>query len=104
MQETTKMIFPDWYECKYDKDVLALANHLGGKAPKETFQWEDPEYVILEAGVDRDMALVGLHLGIYVEKTVEEIANEVKRPPKTVHTQLYRAKRMLQQRWKGEGP
>ena len=35
MQETTKMIFPDWYECKYDKDVLALANHLGRKAPKE---------------------------------------------------------------------
>ena len=32
------------------------------------------------------------------EKSVEEIARALRRPPKTVHTQLYRAKRMLQQK------
>ena len=88
MEEITKMIFPDWYECKYDKDVLALANHLGRKKPKETFVWEDPEYVILEAGVDHDMAQVGLHLGIYVEKTVEDIAKEMNKPEAYVKEQL----------------
>ena len=29
------------------------------------------------------------------EKSVEEISNALGRPPKTVHTQLYRAKQML---------
>ena len=37
------------------------------------------------------------------EKTVEEIAGLLDRPSKTVHTQLYRAKRMLQQHLKGDG-
>ena len=88
MQDITKMIFPDWYQCRYDQDVLALANHLGRKKGKDTFTWEDPEYVILEAGVDKDMALVGLHLGIYVEKTVEDIAKEMNQSEAYVEEQL----------------
>lgn len=36
------------------------------------------------------------------EKSVEEIALLLKRPPKTVHTQLYRAKNQLQNKLKGE--
>lgn len=32
------------------------------------------------------------------ERSVEEIARALRRPPKTVHTQLYRAKRLLQQK------
>lgn len=32
------------------------------------------------------------------EATVEEIARTLERPPKTVHTQLYRAKQMLQKK------
>jgi RNA polymerase sigma-70 factor (ECF subfamily) len=35
------------------------------------------------------------------ERSVDEIATHLKRPPKTVHTQLYRAKHMLQQKLKG---
>ena len=31
------------------------------------------------------------------ERSVEEISRALRRPPKTVHTQLYRAKRLLQQ-------
>ena len=37
------------------------------------------------------------------EKTVEEIAVLLGRPSKTVHTQLYRAKHLLQQNLKGDG-
>lgn len=35
------------------------------------------------------------------QRTVEEISTLLKRPPKTVHTQLYRAKTMLQQQIEG---
>ena len=54
MKDITKMIFPDWYECTYNEKVLALANHIGRKKPgaKNAYKWDDPEYVILEAGVD----------------------------------------------------
>lgn len=38
------------------------------------------------------------------EKTVEEIAQRLDRPPKTVQTQLYRAKRILQQQIREEEP
>ncbi len=35
------------------------------------------------------------------EQTVEEISRRLERPPKTVHTQLYRAKHILQEKMKG---
>lgn len=37
------------------------------------------------------------------QKSVEEIATELSRPPKTVHTQLYRAKQMLKKTLTEEG-
>lgn len=37
------------------------------------------------------------------ERSVEEIARALERPPKTVHTQLYRARRLLQQKIKERG-
>ena len=77
MKDITRMYFPDWYKCQYKEKVLALANHLGRKKGKDSFLWDDPEYVILEAGVDDDMAEVGMHLGIFVKKTAEEIAKEM---------------------------
>lgn len=89
MKDLTKMWFPDWYECKYNEKVLALANHLGRKkGGKDTFLWDDPEYVILEAGCDDDMAEVGCHLGIYEKKTAEEIAKEMNKPLAYVDEQL----------------
>lgn len=36
------------------------------------------------------------------EQSVEEIAQRLERPPKTVHTQLYRARQMLQKKLEGE--
>lgn len=88
MKDITKMYFPDWYECQYKKKVLALANHLGRRTEKDSYQWDDPEYVILEPGVDDAMAEVGLHLGIYVKKTAAQIAAEMNRPETYVKEQL----------------
>lgn len=90
-RELTKMWFPDWYVGKNDEKVLALANHLGRKkSPKESFTFEDPEYVILEAGVDAEMAEVGCHLGITKNnwKTAEQIATEMGKPVDYVEGQL----------------
>ncbi len=88
MKDITKMIFPDWYKCQFNQKVLELANHLGRKKGKETFLWDDPEYVILEAGVDNEMAEVGCHLGIYEKKTTAEIAAEMNKPLDYVDEQL----------------
>lgn len=89
MKDLTKMWFPDWYECKYDQKVMDLANHLGRKkGGKDTYLWDDPEYVILEAGCDSDMAEVGCHLGIYERKTAADIAKEMDRPVEYVEEQL----------------
>lgn len=90
MKDLTKMVFPDWYKCRYNEKVLALANHIGRKKPgsKGAYQWDDPEYVILEAGVDDDMAEVGLGLGISVKRTAAEIAEIVNRPKDFCHEQL----------------
>ena len=90
MKDITKMIFPDWYECKYNEKVMALANHIGRKKPgsKEAFKWDDPEYVILEAGVDDEMAEVGLGLGTNIKRTAKEIAQIVNKPEDYCHEQL----------------
>lgn len=88
MKDLTKMIFPDWYQCRYNENVLKLANHLGRKKGKDSYQWDDPEYVILEAGVDDNMAEVGCHLGLYEKKTTQNIAEEMNRPFAYVEEQL----------------
>lgn len=88
MKDITKMIFPDWYECQHNEKVMQLANHLGRRKAKDSYQWDDPEYVILEAGVDNDMAEVGCHLGIYVKKTAQDIAKEMGKPVDYVEEQL----------------
>ncbi|HEY9573943.1 MAG TPA: FAD-dependent oxidoreductase, partial [Lachnospiraceae bacterium] len=88
MKDITKMIFPDWYECKYDQKVLDLANHLGRRKKKNSYLWDDPEYVILEAGVDEDMAEVGLHLALYEHKTAKQIAKEMNKAEDYVLEQL----------------
>lgn len=91
MRELTKMWFPDWYVGRHDEKVMALANHLGRKkGDKDSFNYDDPEYVILEAGVDAQMAEVGCHLGITKKnwKTAEQIASEMNKPVDYVEEQL----------------
>lgn len=89
MKDVTKMIFPEWYKCQYNQKVLDLANHLGRKkGSKDSYLWDDPEYVILEAGVDNDMAKVGCYLGIYEKKTAADIATEMNKPEEYIKEQL----------------
>ncbi|RRD94681.1 FAD-dependent oxidoreductase [Clostridiales bacterium COT073_COT-073] len=82
------MIFPEGYECKYNQKVMDLANHLGRRKAKNSYLWDDPEYVILEAGVDDEMAEVGLHLELYKNKTAADIAAEMNLPEEYVLEQL----------------
>lgn len=71
----TKMIFPEGYECKYNENVMAFTNMLGRKkAEKNGYRWDDPEYVILEAGVDDEMAEIGLAMGYFTKRTAAEMA------------------------------
>lgn len=90
MKDLTRMYFPDWYKCEYKQKVLDLANHIGRKKPgsKGAYQWDDPEYVILEAGVDDEMAEVGMGLGISKKRTVKEIAAIVNKPEDYCFAQL----------------
>ncbi len=94
MSSTVKMRFPQGYVCRYDKKIMALANMIGRKKAgvepggKGSLKWDDPEYVILEAGVDDDMATVGLALGSYEKKTASHVAKELNLDEKFCHEQL----------------
>jgi len=74
MESITKMWFPKGYECKYNEKVLAFANMLGRKKPGKGYAWDDPEYVILEAGVDDEMAEMGIAMGYFTKRTASEMA------------------------------
>lgn len=88
-QKITKMYFPEGYECKYNEKVMALANMLGRKNPKKNgYLWDDPEYVILEAGVDDDMAEVGLAMGYFTKRTAKEMALIMNKPEEYCHEQM----------------
>ena len=88
-EDINKMWFPEGYECKYNEKILALANIIGNKkSPKESYKWEDPEYVILEAGIDDDMADVALGLKLYEKLTAADIAKTVNLPEDFCHEQL----------------
>lgn len=88
-REITKMYFPEGYKCKYNEKVMALANMIGRKDPKKNgYKWDDPEYVILEAGVDDDMAEVGLAMGYYTKRTAKEMAEIMGKSEEYCHEQM----------------
>ncbi len=87
--DLTGMWFPEGYECKYNEKVLFLANIIGNrKSARDSYKWEDPEYVILEAGIDDEMAEVGLGLKLYDKQTAADIAKKVNKPVDYCHEQL----------------
>jgi len=94
MDNLTKMIFPDDYICQHRENIMALANMIGRKKPgvkpgeKGSYKWEDPEYVILEAGVDDNMCEVGLALGSFTKKTAADVSAIVGKPEDYCHEQL----------------
>ncbi len=73
---------------------MELANMMGRKKKgvepggKGSLQWDDPEYVILEAGVTEEMAEVGLCLGSYTKKTASEVAQMLGKSEEYCHEQL----------------
>lgn len=88
-QSITKMYFPEGYECKYNENVMALANLIGRRDPKKnSYQWDDPEYVILEAGVDDDMAKVGVAMGYFTKRTAKEMAEIMDKSEEYCHEQM----------------
>ena len=94
MDRITKMTFPEGYVCQYRDNIMSLANMIGRKKPglkageKGGYNWDDPEYVILEAGVSDDMCEVGLALGSYTKKSAAEVAAIVGKPEAHCHEQL----------------
>lgn len=85
----TKMYFPEGYECQYKDKVMALANMLGRRDPKKnSYEWDDPEYVILEPGIDDDMADVGLAMGYFTKRTAAEVAEIMDKPEEWCHEQM----------------
>lgn len=88
-REITKMYFPEGYECKYNEKVMAFANMLGRKDPKKNgYKWDDPEYVILEAGVDDEMAEMGIAMGYYTKRTAKEMAEITGKSEEYCHEQM----------------
>lgn len=87
--DITKIYLPEGYECQYKKKVLALANMLGRKDPeKNGYQWDDPEYVILEPGVTDDMADIGLAMGYFTKRTAPEMAKLTGKSEEFCHEQM----------------
>ena len=94
MDRITKMTFPEGYVCQYRDNIISLANMIGRKKPglkagdKGGYNWDDPEYVILEAGVSDDMCTVGLALGSYEKKSAAQVSAITGKPEDWCHEQL----------------
>ena len=86
MSNLTKMQFPEGYQCQYKETVMRLANMIGRKKEgvqpggEGSYQWDDPEYVCLEAGGTDEMAEVGLCLGSFQKKTAAQVAEMMGKP------------------------
>ncbi|MGF7003457.1 NADPH-dependent glutamate synthase beta subunit-like oxidoreductase [Lachnospiraceae bacterium PFB1-21] len=88
-REITKMYFPEGYVPKHNEKVMALANLIGRRdSKKNSYLWDDPEYVILEAGVDDDMAEVGLAMGFFTKRTAKEMAEIMGKSEEYCHEQM----------------
>ena len=88
-RQITKMYFPEGYVCKHNQKILDLANMIGRRNPaKNGYLWEDPEYVILEAGIDDDMADMALAMGYFTKRTAAEMAKITGKPEAFCHEQM----------------
>lgn len=88
-KDIRKMYFPEGYKCKHNEKVLAFANMLGRKNPKkDSYKWDDPEYIILEAGVDDEMADIGIAMGYFTKRTAKEMAEITGKSEEYCHSQM----------------
>jgi NADPH-dependent glutamate synthase beta subunit-like oxidoreductase/NAD-dependent dihydropyrimidine dehydrogenase PreA subunit len=67
---------------------MAFANMLGRRTAKNSYLWDDPEYVILEPGVDDDMADIGLAMGYFTKRTAGEMAQITGKSEEFCHEQM----------------
>ena len=88
MEQITKMWFPEGYQCQHKEKVMALANMLGRKKPGKGYAWDSPEYIILEPGIDDDMAEVGLAMGYFTKRTAPEMAKIMGKSEAYCHEQM----------------
>ena len=72
---------------KRDEKILALANHIGRKKPgsKDAYDFEAPEYLILEPVVTHEMADVCMTMKIREHLTAEEVAPRCGRSVEETH-------------------
>ena len=88
-RQIDKMYFPEGYVCKHNQKIMDLANMIGRKNPaKNGYLWDDPEYVILEAGIDDDMADIALAMGYFTKRTAAEMAKITGKPEAFCHEQM----------------
>ncbi len=70
--------------------ILALANHIGRKKPgaKDEYDFEAPEYMILEPVVTDDMAEMVMTMAIREKVTADVVSERTGRPEKECHELL----------------
>jgi len=70
--------------------ILALANHIGRKKPgaKDAYDYDAPEYLILEPVVTDDMAEVCMTMAIREKVTAEAVGERTGRPVEECHRLL----------------
>ncbi len=70
--------------------ILALANHIGRKKPgaKDAYDYEAPEYLILEPVVTDDMAEACMTMAIREKVTAETVAERTGKPAEECHRLL----------------
>jgi len=84
-----KMWFPEGYVCKHNQKIMDLANMIGRRDPKKNgYLWDDPEYVILEAGIDDDMVDIALAMGFFTKRTAAEMAKITGKTEAHCHEQM----------------
>lgn len=68
--------------------ILALANHIGRKKEKDAYDYEAPEYLILEPVVSDDMADVCMTMAIREKVTAEIVSERTGKPVEECHRLL----------------
>lgn len=84
-----RMYFPRGYVFKENQKVMDLANMIGRKTVGvDDYKWDDPEYVILEAGIDDEMAEMALAMGYFTKRTAKEMSKIIRKPEEYCHKQM----------------
>jgi len=88
-QQINEIQIPEEHECKRNDTIMALADMLGRKTRgKRGYNWDDPEYMALEAAIDDNMAEIGLAMGYFSKRTAADMAEITSKPEAFCHEQM----------------